>query len=89
MLPPPRTIATPMATEIATIAQTVDSSPVLVPDRMVVAGPVRAESAISWTGSLSVEVKYSVSRLTTWASTSPATTAPKTFQPSLSWSLPM
>ena len=52
MLPPPSTIATPMATEIATIAHTDDSSPELVPDRTVVAGPVRAESAISWTGRL-------------------------------------
>src|SRR5215813_7959259 len=42
MLPPPRTIATPMATEMATMAQTLDSSPVLVPDRTVVAGPHRA-----------------------------------------------
>ena len=52
------------------------------------AGPVRADSAISCTGSVSVDVKYSVSRLTTWASTSPATTAPKHFQPALAWSLP-
>jgi len=37
----------------------------------------RAASAISWTGAVSVEVKYSVSLLTTWASTSPATTAQK------------
>ncbi len=78
-----------MATAMATIAHTVDSSPVLMPERIVVAGPVRAESAISWTGSRSVDVKYSVSRLTTWARTRPATTAPNIFQPSLPWSLPM
>ena len=46
-----------------------------MPDRTVVAGPVRADSAISWTGAYSVPVKYSVSRLTTWARTRPATTA--------------
>src|ERR671919_541278 len=44
MLPPPSTIAVPMATAIATIAHTVDSRPVLIPERTVVAGPVRDET---------------------------------------------
>ena len=35
MLPFPRMIATPMATEMATIAHTLDSSPVLVPESTV------------------------------------------------------
>ncbi len=43
-----------------------------------VAGPVRAASAISCTGAVSVEVKYSVMRLATWARTRPATTAQAT-----------
>ncbi len=46
-----------------------------MPDSTGVAGPVRAASAISRTGAVSVEVKYSVSRLATWASTRPTTTA--------------
>ncbi len=54
-----------------------------MPERTVVAGPVRADSAISCTGANSVPVKYSVSRLTNWARTRPTTTARKTFQPSL------
>ena len=54
-----------------------------MPDSTVVAGPVRAASAISRTGLVSVEVKYSVRRLTTWASTRPMTTAPNTRQPAL------
>ena len=41
------------------------------------AGPVRAASAISRTGAVSVEVKYSVIWLATWARTRPATTAQK------------
>ena len=49
----------------------------LVPDRTTVAGPVRVDSAISRTGVVSVEVKYSVRRLSTWASTRPVITAPK------------
>ena len=54
-----------------------------MPDSTTVAGPVRVDSAISRTGPYSVPVKYSVSRLTTWASTRPMTTAPKHFQPTL------
>ena len=73
---------------MATMAHTDDSRPDEMPDRIVVAGPVWVASAISWTGFSSVEVKYSVRRLTTWASTSPATTAPNTFQPSFPFSLP-
>src|SRR2546427_462676 len=64
----------------ATAAVTAEplAEPLLMPDSTVVAGPVRAASAISWTGAVSVDVKYSVRRLTNWASTRPATTAQKT-----------
>ena len=48
-----------------------------MPARTVVAGPVRAASAISRTGDVSVDVKYSVMRLATWARTRPVTTAQK------------
>ena len=54
-----------------------------MPDRIVVAGPVRVLSAISRTGAWWVAVKYSVRRLTPWASTRPMTTAPKQRQPTL------
>ena len=54
---------------MARIDQTVDSRPLLMPDKIVVAGPVRVASAISCTGWVSVEVKYSVRRLTIWART--------------------
>ena len=77
-----------MAMAIAMIAYTDDSMPDAVPDSTVVAGPVRVAAAISCTGPYSVPVKYSVSRLTTWARTRPMTTAPKHFQPSLALSLP-
>ena len=73
-----RPTATAMARAMAMMAHTVDSRPTLSPDSTVVAGPVRAASAISRTGDLSVEVKYSVSLLTTWARTRPATTAQNT-----------
>ena len=63
---------------MAMMAYTDDSSPDEMPDSTVVAGPVRAASAISRTGAFSVDVKYSVRRLTTWASTRPMTTAAKT-----------
>src|SRR2546430_17729447 len=53
-----------------------------MPDSTVVAGPVRAASAISRTGEYSVPVKYSVRRLTIWARTSPTTTAAKTLRSS-------
>jgi hypothetical protein len=81
MLPPPRAMATPMATAMATMAHTADSRPDRGARQHVVAGPVRAASAISCTGRVSVEVKYSVMRLTTWASTRPTTTAPNMRQP--------
>ena len=57
--------------------------PIAVPASTVVAGPVRAASAMSCTGRVWVEVKYSVMRLATWASTRPATTAPNIRQPTL------
>src|SRR5207245_52145 len=78
MLPWPRPMATPMAIAMATTAHTVASRPTLMPESTVVAGPVRAASAISCTGAVSVDVKYSVRRLTNCASTKPATTAQKT-----------
>ena len=80
MLPWPRAMATPKAPAMATIAHTVDSMPELMPASTVVAGPVRAASAMSRTGDVSVEVKYSVMRLATWASTRPETTAQATLR---------
>ncbi len=56
MFPPPMPMSTPMAMTSAIRAVTDDSRPVLIPDRIVVAGPVRAASAISRTGDVSVEV---------------------------------
>jgi hypothetical protein len=47
------------------IAYTDDSRPEENPLRIAVAGPVRVASAISLTGRVSVDVKYSVKRLTT------------------------
>jgi hypothetical protein len=55
----------------------VDSSPVAKPDRMVVAGPVNDDSAISWTGLRRVDVKCSVRIWITLARSSPMTTATK------------
>ena len=67
-----------MATAMATMAHTEDSRPGADarrarwwPGRC---GPPRRSPA---PGAVSVEVKYSVRRLTTWASTRPMTTAPK------------
>src|SRR5579863_3270629 len=60
MLPWARPTDTAMATAIARMAHTVDSSPKAMPDKTVVAGPVRADSAISRTGGRSVDVKCSV-----------------------------
>src|SRR3954464_2619390 len=76
-------MAAPMARAMAMMAQTELSRPEEMPDSTVVAGPVRAASAISRTGAVSVEVKYSVMRLATWASTRPVTTAPNIRQPTL------
>ncbi len=54
---------------------TVDSRPVEMPDRIVVAGPVTVASAISCTGLNFVSVKYCVSTWITAASTNPIETA--------------
>ena len=59
-----------------------------MPESTTVAGPVRDASAISRTGAVSVDVKYSVSRLSAWASTRPTITAPKQCQPASNLSLP-
>src|SRR4051794_2268160 len=56
MLPPPSARATPSVMAMAMMANTDDSSPELMPDRIVVAGPVRDDSAISCTGAVSVDV---------------------------------
>ena len=70
-----------MAMTMAMIAQTLDSRPMLMPASTVVAGPVRVASAISLhRDSVSVEVKCSVMRLATSASTTPMSTAQKTFR---------
>ena len=67
---------------MAMIAHTVDSRPELMPESTAVAGPpVAADSAISCTGLVSVDVKYSVMRDATCASTRPPTTAPNMRQP--------
>ena len=83
MLPPPRAMATPMATAMAMMAHTADSSPEETPSRTVVAGPVRAALAISWTGSVSVEVKYWVIFEAAKPRMTPATMAPKRRAPGL------
>ena len=57
------------------IAQTVDSSPTENPDRIVVAGPVCVDSAISCTGLYFVSVKYCVRIWIMLARTSPISTA--------------
>ena len=54
---------------------TVDSRPIENPDRIVVAGPVTVDSAISWTGLYLVSVKYWVRTWITLASSKPITTA--------------
>src|SRR5262245_23680100 len=75
-------MATASAPTIATTAHTDDSRPELTPESTAVAGPpVAADSAVSCTGLVSVDVKYSVMRDATWASTRPATTAPNMRQP--------
>ncbi len=80
MLPPPRPTATAMAMTMAMMAHTDDSRPMAKPDSTVVAGPVRADSAISRTGARSVEVNCSVIWLATRARTTPVSTAQKTFR---------
>ena len=81
ILPPPNQSVPPSETAMQMMAYTDDSSPDAVPDNTTVAGPVSADSAISFTGPYSVPVKYSVRRLSTWAKTRPINTAPKTRQP--------
>ena len=61
---------------------TVDSRPIENPERIVVAGPVSVDSAISWTGLYFVSVKYCVRTWITLASTSPIATAAAGFQSS-------
>ena len=75
MLPLASPIDTEMATTIAMIAHTDDSRPRAMPARVVVAGPVRADSAISRTGLRSVEVKCSVIWLATSMRMTPVSTA--------------
>ena len=64
-----------MAMAMAMMAHTDDSSPMAMPASTVVAGPVRADSAISRTGLRSVEVKCSVIWLATRARMTPVRTA--------------
>ena len=64
-----------MAIATAMIAQTDDSRPIAKPASTVVAGPVRADSAISLTGCRSVEVKCSVMRLAASERPTPVSTA--------------
>src|SRR5580658_6311664 len=78
MLPLAMPIETAIATVIAMIAHTEDSSPTAMPASTVVAGPVRAESAISLTGERSVEVKCSVIIDATCPRQTPVKTAQKT-----------
>src|SRR4051812_6865106 len=80
MLPSPSQMPTPSARAMQMMAYTLDSSPELVPERTTVAGPVRVASAISRTGAVSVDVKYSVRRLSTCARTGTGRAAPKHFQ---------
>jgi hypothetical protein len=75
MLPLANPMETEIATTIAMIAHTDDSSPMAMPARVVVAGPVLADSAISRTGVRSVEVKYSVIWLATSIRITPVRTA--------------
>ena len=56
----PRKNAATIAPARISAEQTVDSSPIEKPDRIVVAGPVSVDSAISWTGLNFVSVKYCV-----------------------------
>src|SRR4029079_2284807 len=77
-------IAKPSEPAMATIAQTDDSRPLLIPESTAVAGPpVAADSAISCTGFVSVDGKCSVMGDGTCASTRPPTTAPNMRQPTL------
>jgi hypothetical protein len=64
-----------MTPQMIRIDQTVDSSPTEKPERIVVAGPVCVDSAISWTGLYFVSVKYCVRIWMMLASTRPSRTA--------------
>src|SRR4051794_19203131 len=64
-----------IAAPITSADHTVDSSPIENPDRIVVAGPVTVEAAISCTGLNFVSVKYWVIFWMTDASTRPIKTA--------------
>ena len=64
-----------MTPAITRMAHTVDSSPVANPDRIVVAGPVSEDSAISFTGFRLVDVKCSVSSWITEARIRPKSKA--------------
>src|ERR1700722_7822081 len=75
MLPWASPTDTAMATAMAMIAHTVDSSPSAIPDSTAVAGPVRVDSAISLTGPRSVDVKCSVIWLATSTKMTPVSTA--------------
>ena len=75
MLPSPSPMAMPMAMAMATIAHTEDSRPMEKPESTVVAGPVRADAAISLTGPRSVEVNCSVIWLATSDRPTPVRTA--------------
>jgi hypothetical protein len=63
------------AAPISSADHTVDSSPTENPDRIVVAGPVTVDSAISWTGLYFASVKYCVRTWISDARTRPITTA--------------
>jgi hypothetical protein len=71
----PRRNAPPMTPPMTRIDQTVDSRPIAKPDRIVVAGPVCVDSAISCTGLNFVSVKYCVRSWITLARISPNSTA--------------
>ena len=71
----PRKYEPIIAAPITRADQTVDSRPIENPDRIVVAGPVTVEAAISCTGLYFVSVKYCVIFWITEASTRPISTA--------------
>ena len=73
----------PMAPAMATRAHTADSMPDDRPLSTTVAGPVRADLAMSRTGLPSVEVKFWVILDTTNPSTTPTTMAPNMRAPRL------
>src|SRR3990172_1445768 len=70
-LPPKMLYEPKMVAAMANVAQTLDSRPKAPPERISVAGPVLLACAISFTGFLSVAVKYSVIHWITRARTMP------------------